>query len=131
MKTTPSPLDCLRKQKAKIDRSIQEIEGQQRDVENRKLVGKCFRYRNSSGPGPKWWLYTIVTHVDKDGWLHATSFEETPTTDGMISLEMRLRHESYFTLQPGHKEITRERFNKAWADFTLDLTALADVNFIP
>lgn len=34
----------------------------------RKAIGKCFKYRNSYGPGQDWWMYQKVVGVDAEGF---------------------------------------------------------------
>jgi hypothetical protein len=58
---------------------------------NKKLIGKCFRCRNSYGGGePSWWLYKKITGMKKNGNLFALTFEDD--TEGRINIH----HEEYY-----------------------------------
>ncbi len=60
----------LRKARTELNR----IEEAERDAENRALIGKCFKYRNSYSEGQKWWLYQRVVSV-KGGMVNIFGFE--------------------------------------------------------
>lgn len=87
----------------------QEVLKAQRDlIKRKKLLGKCFRYRNSYGFGSKWWLYGKVTHIDKDGFRMLTA-EKVPL--GIeIKLDTRPGAELWGTWEP----ITSKQFQNAF-----------------
>lgn len=76
--------------------------------EKKSLIGKCFRYRNTFGDGKHWWLYTVVTSVNRWGHLHGLSFQTK--SDGSTEIEPR----NYLSLS-GWKEISRQEFDRAKA----------------
>lgn len=54
---------------------------------SRKLIGRCFKYRNTYGTGDKWWLYALATEVDSLGRLLGLSFQHT--SHDAIEIELK------------------------------------------
>lgn len=57
---------------------VQRAADQQRKREadeKRKLIGRCFKYRNSFSSDESWWLYAVVTAVDSDGRIATTQMQ--------------------------------------------------------
>jgi hypothetical protein len=94
--------------------ALEQIEKQARNEANEKLIGKCYRYRNSYGSGDKWWLYKIVTGIG-DYWPIGTSFQKT--SNG--TLEIREK-ETMPGLPESYEEISRDEYNKQWRAFCAD-----------
>ncbi|KKM59287.1 hypothetical protein LCGC14_1548290 [marine sediment metagenome] len=90
--------------------------------ENTKLIGKCFKYRNSySAPEEEsdyWWLYYKVISVNRHGICMAMRFQ----TDkhGRIEIEK----ERYFVLSDRYIKITEEEFEDAWDNLLLTINFL-------
>jgi hypothetical protein len=81
--------------------------------ENAELIGKCFRYRNSSGDA-SWWLYGMVTGVDKRGRIVMWDFEQCGDEykDGDGRIQVRFEH-----IRNGMtdwEEISRKGFEAEW-----------------
>lgn len=72
--------DRLALQKANaIRKRIQNAENRVKAAEARKLVGKCFRYRNTYGSGrASWWLYYRIDRADSIGGVHGLKFQVIP-----------------------------------------------------
>ncbi len=72
-------LEELTQQAAKINDEIDKIKTKEWLAKNRKMIGKCFKYRNNySCPetdADYWWLYSRVIAVDDDGGLIAFEFQ--------------------------------------------------------
>jgi len=86
------------------------------EAENRPLVGRYFKTRNSYGSGRKWWLYKKVTG-SKGAWLTCFQFQnmagkrlEATTDDGLYGVE-------------GYIEIKKSEWDKAWSEFKAKLIA--------
>jgi len=109
-----SELDDLKEQQIALRDKIYEAETQDRITENTKMIGKCYRYRNTYGGGKNewWWLYKKITGINKDGYRLSFSFE---TTVGDI---IEIKRDIMFgnLLDGGYKEIPLEEFNQAWQD---------------
>lgn len=84
-------------------------------VENKKLVGKCFRYRNCYScpekPSDYWWLYMRVTKAD-GYWLYAQQFQVDK--NGACSFDpKRMLH----NVDGNYEPITKAAYDKAWKQF--------------
>ena len=93
---------------------LREIERAQERAENEKLIGKCFRYRNSySCPetdADYWWIYARVTGLDEGGEPSALEFQ----TDkyGRTKIEVG----AMFSPKIGWQECTARHFHMEWVD---------------
>lgn len=110
-----SDLEKLKDEGARIrNRIIWALEAKQRADENVKLIGKCFKYRNSyscpNGDANKWWLYVKVTKVTSRGEMNAFQFQ----TDIYGKLEIEADHRVPLSFSGGYMPITAGEFNKAW-----------------
>jgi hypothetical protein len=101
----------LRSEIGRIASRLRAIERRKELRENRKLVGKCFKYHNSYGHGEKWWLYKRI--LDARG--HAHTFEKTSGNEFIA----RFGSGSY--LSDNYLPITRAEFDKAWKGFRKEL----------
>lgn len=112
MKKTET-IESLNEKAGAIRDKIDRIEGEKRRAEASKVVGKCFRYRNSySCPQTEadyWWLYRRVTLADKHGWLRVFDFQTDK--DGKTSIEPGNRAMSPASLG---EPITLKQFQHAW-----------------
>lgn len=90
-----------------------EAQNAERERENRALLGKCFKYRNSYScpekPSDYWWLYTKVVGLEGPNIFY-TEFEVAK--DGRISINFN--RQCYASMIHGHVEIRASEFNKAW-----------------
>ena len=78
----------------------------------RKLVGRCFRYRNSYGCGDTkgpWWTWMRIESVDADGGFRALSFEVD--NSGRITVKP---NEWSMSLLEGYKEVTEAELTTAF-----------------
>lgn len=84
-------------------------ETRKRVAENRALIGKFFKYRNSYGSGEKWWLYVAVTGVDGGGTPTGWRFQRT--SNDTVEIERK----TWLSGVPngGYQEITARAF---WAE---------------
>ena len=80
--------------------------------QNVKLVGRCFKHRNTYGGSPEegWWLYAKVTGVTPRGELEGIQFQD----DGEGLLTMETKYISQVTLQI---PIEHDEWVTAFAEF--------------
>lgn len=95
---------------------LNKIESARRAKENRKFVGKCFKYQNSYGHGDPWLLYLRVTGGGY--WLKGYKFERTSTG------RFEANFDECVSCIDGYEEISRKEFDKAWRKFLAGLKAL-------
>lgn len=81
----------------------------ERVEENRPLVGKTFRYRNSGGSA-KWWLYAKVVGLAKDGMLQIMTFETQKSGDIAIAATRHM----YTMATYGYVPCQRRTFQREW-----------------
>lgn len=113
--------------KKRLESQIQKLRdklGKITDAEQRaaqeKLVGKCYRYRNSYGAGGKsdWWLYVGIHSLDPENGLRAIHFQKD--CDGRFEVET---NHYYINVLNGYEEIPTNDFCKAWLEFQSNLAA--------
>jgi hypothetical protein len=87
------------------------------DKQNKKLIGKCFKYHNSGGGcDERWWLYAKVERVE-DGRLYVFTFETLP--NGTINIERGAgRSAMSFSDRGSYTPIDRTEFLEAWRGVT-------------
>ena len=81
--------------------------------ENKVLLGKCFKYRNSYGSGEKWWLYRKVVSV---GDWDVTVISAQDCNNGTIEIIKETHSASGYKIGGYHTEISLEEFNKNFED---------------
>lgn len=91
---------------------IWKREGEEQRREHAKLVGRCFKYRNTYGGSHDkwWWLYAKVTGVTLRGELEGIQFQD----DGEGRLTVETKHLSLVTLQV---PIDHDEWAVAFAEF--------------
>jgi hypothetical protein len=82
---------------------LNDVENKRKEKENKRLIGKCFKYRNSIGSDNNWWLYMIVL----DSKLRMFSFEKTAMGEWRIN-----KDDVYYNTD--RVEITRNEFAGEW-----------------
>ncbi len=97
----------LLKQRAEIDAQLRSLEVQERLKTGTKLIGKCFRYRNSYGSLDSWCLYLQVLGLADDGFFRVVQFEIDSNGWPSSRIEMRFSLGSSYTL------ITFEEYSEA------------------
>lgn len=100
-------LTKLKTQRHRLQCKIDDIEAERARKEHEKLVGRCYKYRNSYGSGEKWWLYAKVTAAGDIQPL-ATTFEQT--ANGSIEI----RREWGISLHHGWEEISMAECLDTW-----------------
>ena len=101
----------------KARNELSEIEDKRHAKEALKHVGKCYRYRNSSGPDDHWWLY--MKAIGTDGrYLVTFAFEKCLSNN-----EWRIKHGGTDLFLSGYSEITEGEFNKQWAKCLAELNS--------
>ena len=97
-------------------KELDKIESARARSENRKLVGKCFKYRNCySCPqtvNDYWWLYIRVTKGGSSP--ECTEFQHT----SMNRYEVRINH--FFHMSERHIEISYDAYLSALRSFLED-----------
>ena len=82
--------------------------------------GKCFRIKNSYGGGKKWWMYVIITKVDKnDAYLSGETVLSTFSgisfqTDCFGNMRIEPKYTTFIHSLSEKNEITRKQFNLAF-----------------
>ncbi len=106
--TVKSEKDWIQ-QRYEANQALGKIETQRRAEENKVLMGKCYRYRNSYGSGSGWWLYARVIGV-RDGWPVMFRFETIENN------EIRIQPTETHVGVPdsSYQPITEAAFTKAW-----------------
>lgn len=79
-------IDGLDKKLDPLRKELRKIEDKESLKEKQKLLGKCFKYENSSGSGEKWWIYAKVIAVSTDTYTHL-KVERNPNGNLSIILE--------------------------------------------
>ena len=95
-----------------LNEEINAINANKRRNANRKLVGKCFKVKNTYGSDSEpWWLYVAYTK----GGLNLTQFRFELTTHDVAEIQI-----DRFGYPPhdGYIPITKEEFAAAW-DFMM------------
>jgi len=113
--------------RAKLERAVKagykarnELDAYQsalKDKANKKLIGTCYRFRNSYGGEENWWLYAKISGSE-DGFLNLMTFEKT--SRGQIEIRPSETRSSL----DGYKLITPEEFNQAWLELMTELGGL-------
>ena len=106
-------IEMLRKASQTAQQRLWKAEAAERDKTNAALVGKCFKYRNSSGSGEKWWLYLKITAVD-DGNLRAFEFQQYSNGEIHIQPNDLIYHGRNLTEDGGYIEIKPAELQREW-----------------
>lgn len=119
-------LQKLRLQLAKAHVQIDKIEDEKRLKAGRKLVGKCFKYRNCfscpSSDADYWWLYCRVLGLTKNG--HPEGIHFQVDRDGRASMEPFVSM-SAGRADSGYLEITAAEYADAMSAFMKSVETLA------
>jgi len=107
----------LQAEAGRIRKQLDRIEASRRRKENRKYLGKCFKYRNTFGrPEESWWLYLKITKVGVS--MSGHKFQK------MHDGRFEALNENYVTGLHGWIEIPRAEFNRQWMKFCADMKRL-------
>jgi|SRR6185503_289089 len=92
---------------------LHEIECQERLVQAKPLIGKCYKYHNCYSC-PKdasdwWWLYVRVIGVNELGWPRLQTFQIDKNGD--VSLQVNQERCS----MSSYIEIEQDEYDSAWA----------------
>jgi len=99
----------LQKKIDPLRKELRKIEDKASLKEKQKLLGRCFKYKDSYGSGEKWWTYIKVVAVSKDVFTHL-KVERRP--DGFLSIRLEddfTYHADYFLHET---EIEEEEFQE-------------------
>lgn len=96
---------------------LDEISAKRKREENQKLVGQCFKYHNTYGGGPKWWLYVRILETS-DPYPYATTFQKT----SMGILEVKTK--DYFSGGSSYVSIPRAEYDAAWENFKKEIAKI-------
>jgi hypothetical protein len=109
----------LQKQLAKIQEQERKEFTNKHWPEFQKLIGKCFRYRNSYGTGKDWWLYIKVTNINKSSIYPVHGGSPSARYDGFSfqvdyygNIQIEKERNGY--VHSLGKEITQAEFTKAF-----------------
>jgi len=98
---------------APLHAELEAIETREKREAHSKILGKCYRYRNSYGADRgEWWMYLRVTGGD-GYWPTVFTFQETADNEIIIKTK-----ESYVGIHHGeangYYEISRKEFDRQW-----------------
>lgn len=107
----------LRKVAQRAQDELWRIEKAERLAVSEKLVGKAFKYRNNYSvperPSDYWWLYVLVTDVDKsDGQPIVKEFQIDKYGDASFRPKRHLFHH-----MNGYEPITKREYDAALKKF--------------
>ena len=105
----------LEKQKKEISEKLWTIEAKEKIQTRSPLVGTYAKYRNSSSPEDKWWMYRKYTHINESGILVAVEFQTTNRGSFDCSVN------DYVSYIAGWSEITKKEFVDAWKKQTKEI----------
>jgi hypothetical protein len=83
----------------------------------RRNIGRCFKYRNSSGSSEAWWMYLRIAGVNEES-AHYRCLTIQKRDEGTVDVEFSWwayhhRDESSAPLGSGYIEISRNEFASA------------------
>lgn len=113
----------LQQRIAPLAQQIEKLRVEETRQSNLRLVGKCFRYRNSYGfQCPGWWLYLRVYGLSECGTPLAFTFQHTATG----RFETETAHVCFPSLEDRYESITPLECDEAWRKFQVDLARVAE-----
>jgi len=104
--------DELQSQIAALRAELHTITDAEDMARDRQLLGRYFKYRNCYSMPDYWWLYATVASADADS---LKVFRFQTDRDGRIEVEPSAFYMAV-TLERDYIEISREEFQKAWAE---------------
>lgn len=108
----------MREEAERLRNELYKLDQQRAEERNRKLVGKCFKYRNSySAPSAGWWLYAKVNRVE-GSFCEAMQFEKTELG------EFQIYPAKLFTSADNWQEIPFGEFVSEWKSFLAEINEL-------
>lgn len=110
--------DKIYKQAEPINKELSEIKDKRARKDWEKMVGKCFKFRNSFGSGEKWWLYEKIVGFNEDGLI--TLIAQKDSHDH-IEIEKRT---SYGYHHSGDIKISKEEFDREFQKLLSEILAL-------
>lgn len=118
--------------KEELKRKLEEIEEKERAEiidaawpEFEKLIGKCFKYRNSyscpKNSSDYWWRYTKIVEINKDD-LYLGGIDGKQVLANCRAMAFQRDKYGLILINPSERnyvhslgtEITEQAFNKAW-----------------
>ena len=101
----------LRKTLQKVRDELDAIMETRRIEVDSKLVGKCFKYRNSSDENRAWWSYSKIVAIGDDYGVVVREFG----IDGEGNIFIRPAESNYSNLYTqNYVEITDAEYSRAW-----------------
>lgn len=122
-----SKLEELQAQARIIQGKMDDIRAAEAYEQAKKLVGKCFKYRNCyscpDSDADYWWLYRRVVSASKDGYVKMFTFQTDKYGQTTIKVEDRFGEFSGNCTQ-----ITHKQFQHAWRVAARRINQLAREN---
>lgn len=84
-KQLTTKINELHKKLNPLQKELKKIEGKESLKEKQKLLGKCFKFQNSSSSDKKWWIYAKVIAVSEHVYTHLI-VERNP--DGNLKIDL-------------------------------------------
>lgn len=111
----------LNEEAVSIRNQLNKIETARRTKENRKQIGRCYKYRNTyGGDCPGWWLYMRITGGGY--WMVSLKFQHTSNNTYEVE-----RDKTTMSLD-GWTEITRKEFDAEWRKLLREIKMLNGSN---
>ena len=108
-------MDRKKEIQAELSRLREEeykIEVSERRDENKRHVGKCYKYNNGYSKEDRWWLYIRVVEMDGDANLSVITFQKTSLNEWIY------KHETFYAGNwMFEKEITIKEYEKEFSKF--------------
>jgi hypothetical protein len=115
-KSDIAKLERAVKEGHKAQNILEEIKEKQVEIDNRSMVGNCYRYRNSYGGDSKWWLYGKILAA-AGARFKALKFQKY--SNGQIEISF----DGWFTPK-GWENITANEYSQAWSELQRDIATL-------
>ena len=96
---------------------LSDIEDKEKEKQLKPLIGKCFKYRNSSGGDDWWWFYQKVLGLNNHTWLEVFNFQKSSYGRWEIHF-----NDTAISLLDGFTQISEEEFNQAWKECLTELS---------
>jgi hypothetical protein len=107
--------DELKKIIAEARNQLDTIESKRIGAINKRLLGKCYRFRNSYSSDSKWWLYLKCVSVNGR---ELTTIQFEKDCYGKIEIT---QEKFRFSLSDSYQEITQDHFEQAWKELFIEV----------
>ena len=111
----------LRQQINKLRAELGPLEEAQKQEQNSKYVGRCFKFNNSYGSGERWYLYARIIDAG-DYWPTGVTFQHTSSDT------IEIRTDKGMTSLESWEEISLAEYQAAWKQIMADVAKVANLS---